>query len=191
MQLSDFLSGIIGIAKNGHRPPIACHFINIFVSTAKLKLISTRGFTLIEILIAIAIVGILSAIAIPVYTQHIDKTNNNQAIADIMTMQLAIERFHTNTFRYPANINEIPGNLPNNGLDPWGNPYLFLNIINGGPGIKGQVRKDKKLNPINTLYDLYSPGQNGVTKTQLDNKDSVDDVLLARDGGFVGLSSDF
>ncbi|MBM4207917.1 MAG: prepilin-type N-terminal cleavage/methylation domain-containing protein [Gammaproteobacteria bacterium] len=157
----------------------------------KNKIAGTLGFTLIELAIAIAIVGLLSAIALPVYMQHIDKSNNNKAIADIMMIQVAIERFHTANFRFPADINEIPGPLPNNGLDPWKNPYVYLNIVDGGPDIKGDVRKDKKLNPINTQYDLYSMGKNGVSKNQLDQKDSVDDIVLARDGGFVGLSSDF
>ena len=94
-------------------------------------------------------------------------------------------------FHYPATLADISSSLPNNGIDPWGNAYVYLNIIDGGPGIKGQVRKDKKLNPINTNYDLYSMGKDGVTKKQLDNKDSVDDIVLAGDGGFVGLSSDF
>jgi general secretion pathway protein G len=54
-----------------------------------------------------------------------------------------------------------------------------------------EVRKDHKLNPINTNYDLYSMGKDGVTKMQITQKDSVDDIIVAGDGGFVGLASDF
>lgn len=149
------------------------------------------GFTLLELLFGLAIVSLLASIAIPTYRAHIDKANNNNAIAHINQIQVCIERFYTENFSYPAVINDIASCLPNQGLDPWGNPYQYLNIIDGGPGIMGQVRKDKMLNPINTNYDLYSKGKNGVSKKQLDNKDSVDDVILARDGAFIGLSADF
>ncbi len=149
------------------------------------------GFTLLEILFAMAIVSLLTAIAVPVYRNHIDKMNNNNAIVQIYAIQVCIERFFTENFSYPANLADIAACLPNNGIDPWGNAYVYLNIIDGGPGIMGQVRKDKRLNPINTNYDLYSMGKDGKTKKQLDNKDSVDDIVLARDGGFVGISADF
>ena len=149
------------------------------------------GFTLLELMFGVAIISLLTSIAIPVYRGHIEKTDNNNAIRHIYEIQVCIERFYTENFSYPADLAAIANCLPNQGLDPWGNPYEYLNIIDGGPGIKGQVRKDKKLNPINTNYDLYSMGKNGVSKKQLDNKDSVDDIVLARDGAFVGLSSDF
>jgi general secretion pathway protein G len=153
--------------------------------------ILVSGFSLIELMFALMIVGVLSAIAIPVYNSHMTKSKNDQAINDIMAIQNEIERFYTLNFRYPGTLSDLPGTLPNNGNDPWGNAYVYLNIINGGNGIKGQVRKDKALNPINSLYDLYSMGANGVSKRQLDQKDSVDDIVLARDGGFIGLASDF
>lgn len=150
-----------------------------------------HGFTLVELLFSLMIIGVLSAIAIPAYNGYIDKTKNKTAISEITFIQICIERFFTENFQYPPTITDIALCLPNNGIDPWGNAYVYLNIIDGGNGIKGQVRKDKKLNPINSLYDLYSMGKDGKTKKQLDNKESVDDVVLARDGGFIGLSSDF
>jgi len=150
-----------------------------------------RGFTLVELMFSLLVIGVLTAIAIPTYTGYIDKTKIKTAISDIYFIQICIERIYTETFQYPPTIAVMASCLPNNGIDPWGNAYVYLNIIDGGPGIKGQVRKDKKLNPINTNYDLYSMGKDGVTKKQLDNKDSVDDIVLAGDGGFVGLSSDF
>lgn len=60
-----------------------------------------------------------------------------------------------------------------------------------GPGGKGKARKDHKLNPINSDFDLYSLGPDGVSKTQLTQKDSLDDIVRARDGGYVGLASEF
>jgi general secretion pathway protein G len=53
------------------------------------------------------------------------------------------------------------------------------------------VRKDHKLNPINSDFDLYSMGRNGTSQTQISQKDSLDDIIRANNGGFVGLASDF
>jgi general secretion pathway protein G len=102
----------------------------------------------------------------------------------------------------PPAIADLAGCLPNNGLDPWGKPYVYLNLIEevklkGKDKPKGEdkgddkKRRDHKENPINTLYDLYSKGEDGLSKAQLDNKESVDDVVLAHDGAFVGLASDY
>jgi general secretion pathway protein G len=151
-----------------------------------------RGFSLVELMFSIAIIGVLGAIAIPTYTGYIKNTKNDAAISDIKAIRLCIDRFYHVGFKHPASITDIPANCPpNNGLDPWDNGYVYLNIIDGGNGIHGQVRKDKNLNPINTLYDLYSKGADGLTHKQLDNKDSVDDIVLALDGTFIGISSDF
>ncbi len=144
-----------------------------------------------ELLLSIAAVGVLSAIASPSYTGYIEKMDNNKAITDIYQIQTCMERFHTETFQYPPTIATVADCLPNNGLDPWGNAYIYLNIINGGSGIRGQARKDHATNPINTLYDLYSMGKDGVTHTQVSNRRGKDDIVLGRDGAFVGLGEDF
>jgi general secretion pathway protein G len=149
------------------------------------------GFTLLELMVTVAIAAVLAAIAIPSYTAYIDKSRNAAAISDINIIQMNIERFNTETFRYPATLADIATKLPNNGKDPWGNAYVYLNIIDGGNSILSKVRKDKNLFPINRNYDLYSMGKNGVTKAQITQNDSVDDIIMAGDGGFVGLASDF
>ncbi len=160
------------------------------------------GFTLLELLTALAVIGVLSAIAIPTYKGYIEKMKINTTISDINFIQVCIELYHTETFQYPPTIADIVTCLPNNGIDPWGNAYVYLNLIDevkltGKDKPKGadkgddKKRRDHHENPINTLYDLYSKGKDGLSKAQLDNKESVDDVVLAHDGAFIGLSSDF
>lgn len=149
-----------------------------------------HGFTLMEMLLAVAIMGVLTAIAIPAYNGYIDRTKNDLAISYLLAIQTEIERYYTREFRYPAALSDITSALPNNGMDPWGRAFVYLNIIGGSPG-NGSVRKDHALNPINTKYDLYSLGKNGDTKQQISHRESLDDIILARDGGFVGLAADF
>lgn len=149
-----------------------------------------QGLTLIELMIVVAILGVIAMIAVPSYQQYKEEADKQLAIADLTEVRFYIERFYAETNRFPADITEL-GNLPNNGNDPWGNKYVYLNIANAGPGIKGQVRKDKKLNPINTQYDFYSKGKDGATHIQISNRSSLDDIIIARDGLFIGLAEDF
>ncbi len=74
-------------------------------------------------------------------------------------------------------------------LDPWGQAYRYFNIMTAKG--KGNLRKDKALNPINSDFDLYSMGKDGDSKLPLTPKVSHDDIIRARDGKFIGLASDF
>lgn len=149
------------------------------------------AFTLNELIMAVAVLGVLTLIAVPASRGYVDKTKNKAAVADLLKIQGEIQEFFTEQFRYPATITELASRLPNGGIDPWGRPYIYLNIADGGHGILADVRKDHALNPINSDYDLYSVGKNGVTMKQISQKDSLDDIIRGRDGGFVGLASDF
>ena len=76
------------------------------------------------------------------------------------------------------------------GLDPWDQPYEYLNIRTAGKG-KGGLRKDGKLNPLNTDYDLYSIGADGKTAGALSAKSSRDDIVRANNGAYLGLGEDY
>jgi general secretion pathway protein G len=149
------------------------------------------GFSLVELMFALLILAVLSLIAVPLYTGYKDRANNAKAVADLTAIEGEIERYHSETFRYPADWAEIAPRLPNIGNDPWGNAYVYLNIEEGGHGIQGLVRKDGALHPINTDYDLYSKGKNGTSLLPLTTPQGSDDIVRARNGGFTGLASDF
>ena len=61
----------------------------------------------------------------------------------------------------------------------------------GGGGGMGQARKVKFLVPINSRYDLYSMGKDGASVSPLTAKSSRDDIIMANDGGFVGLAKNY
>jgi hypothetical protein len=52
-------------------------------------------------------------------------------------------------------------------------------------------RRDRYLFPLNTDYDLFSLGPDGLTATALNNPQSLDDVIRANNGGFFGVASDY
>ncbi|MBW2039484.1 MAG: prepilin-type N-terminal cleavage/methylation domain-containing protein [Deltaproteobacteria bacterium] len=148
-----------------------------------------KAWTLIELMLVIAIVAILAGIAIPTYTNYIDKSRNSQAIADIGEMALEIMKFWAEHGDFPNTLAQV--GLANR-LDPWENPYQYLKI-QGVPKnqIKGKWRKDRFLVPINYDYDLYSMGKDGKSKPPLTAKHSWDDIVRANGGAYIGLASEY
>lgn len=134
----------------------------------------------------LAILAIVSSIAIVSYSGYTESTKRNQAIQQITAMSIVIDDFQFDNNRYPDSLVEV-------GLDsmrdPWGNPYRYLNIqTNRG---NGQNRKDHNLVPINSDYDLYSMGPDGRSVSPLTAAPSRDDIVRANNGGFIGQASDY
>lgn len=145
------------------------------------------GWTLVELMLILALVGVLAAIATPMYTNYRERIKRSTAVLDIRVLQTLItDHAAGNGGSFPASLAEV-GN--GGRLDPWGRVYQYVDLT--AVGGHGRARKDHRLNPINSDFDLFSMGKDGVSKTQLTQKDSLDDIVRARDGAFVGLASDF
>lgn len=73
-----------------------------------------RGFTLIELMIVVAIVGILSAVAIPAYNNHVMRARLAEAYSGLGTVQTNAEEFWSNNHTY-ANFDRLPPDSANFG----------------------------------------------------------------------------
>lgn len=178
-----------------------------------------QGFTIVELMIAVAIVGALAGLAIPNYLGFLDKARVARAIAEVRYIERVIDSYESAYAALPNSLAQVgAGEM----VDPWGNPYEYLNIAaltlpgNGGGGgngggnhtfhwfepdsayaagagngSAGRPRKDRFLHPINSDYDLYSMGKDGESLEPLTAKKSHDDVIRANDGSFVGLAVEF
>lgn len=144
------------------------------------------GYSLIESLIVLALLGTLSAIAVPAVMDQLEASRVATAVVDITTMSLDLQAFKEVNGRYPATLAEAGLDAA---TDPWDQAYRYLKIEGEGnvPGMK----KDQFLVPLNTDYDLYSVGPDGFTHTRLSSADALDDVVRAANGAFVGLGADY
>lgn len=144
-----------------------------------------RGFTMMELMLGVLLLGVLFAIAVPVYNGYRERVRVAQAVRDIAVLSADVQRFSLENRSFPETLDQIGGAIP---LDPWGRPYEYYNVEGNG---RGGARKDRRLNPLNTDFDLYSRGKDGRTKPQVSQRDSEDDIIRASNGRYIGKAADY
>ena len=129
----------------------------------------TTGFTLIEIMVVIVILGVLAALVVPRVMSRPDEARVVAAKQDVASILQALKLYRLDNQRYPSteqglqalvqrpSVAPVPPNwksylerLPN---DPWGKPYQFLN-----PGVKGEI----------DVFSFGADGQSGGTGVDAD-----------------------
>jgi general secretion pathway protein G len=138
--------------------------------------------------VALVILGILAALAQTLYSSYRERALVGQAISDMESLETRIAQYQTEFSQLPDSLARVANPAP---TDPWGRAYKYTRIAGGPPSVMGQVRKDKNLVPLNTDYDLYSVGPDGLSTPALTAQQSQDDVVRANDGRFLGPASSY
>ena len=118
----------------------------------RLNISRSSGFTLLEIMIVVVILGVLAALVVPKVMSRPDEARQVAAKQDIASLMQALKLYRLDNFRYPSTeqgltalVNQptaepVPPNWKGGGYldrlpnDPWGSPYQYLN-----PGVHGEI----------------------------------------------------
>jgi len=120
-----------------------------------------RGFTLIEIMVVVIIIGLLAAVIVPQVVSKVDEAKVTKAKSDVQTLETALTMYRLDNSKYPTTDQGLQalvtqptdpsirhwrqgGYIPHLSKDPWGNDYQYAS--------PGTHNKD---------YDLYSLGADG------------------------------
>lgn len=127
-----------------------------------------QGFTILEIMVVLVIIGILAGMIAPSFIGEADKAKVKKAATDIVTLEQALDMYKLNNHVYPTteqglsalveepSIDPVPKNYPEDGYirrlpeDPWGNDYQLMS-----PGENGKI-------------DIFSTGPDGQADTEDD-----------------------
>ena len=172
---------------------------NIAPFRARSQRFSPGGFTIVELIISLAIIGTLTAIAVPSIQDRIYRANVARAVTEIRLLEKEIISFKTERGRFPGWPPDMLETLQeigrDNFLDPWGTPYQYRNLESSAKeGLKPKgCRKDRSTNPLNYDFDLYSagPDRDLPSHKQITQGSGEDDIVRAANGRYVGEGSKF
>lgn len=136
-----------------------------------MKKLHQKGFSLLEIMVVLVIMGIMAALVGPQLLGNVDKARLQQLAADMKTLETTLKMYRLDNFVYPSSeqglqalvtkpdIDPVPKNWKRDGYidrlpkDPWGNEYMYVS-----PGEHGD-------------FDIYSLGADGVVGGDGQSKD--------------------
>lgn len=144
------------------------------------------GVTALELMLAVAILGVLAAIALPAYENYRERVRVAQAVVDIGAIGTLVARYGLDNGVFPDSLADVGADTMR---DPWGRPYQYVNHEDRRS--RGRWRRDKNIVPINTDFDVFSMGKDGDSRPPLTARMSRDDIVRANNGRFVGLASDY
>ena len=134
---------------------------------------AARGFSLVEILVVLVIIGLLVSIVAPNVLQRADEARVQKVRADFKNIETALKLYKLDNFNYPTTeqglaalvdkptMEPVPRNWKQGGYlesvpaDPWGNPYKYLSPPEFGRGD----------------YDIYTLGADGISGGEEQNAD--------------------
>ena len=136
---------------------------------------SSSGFSIVELLVVVVVIGVIAAIAIPTMINGLDRGRQKRTMADLRTIGAAIQSYVVDNDLYPtaANVVGLASTLHGDYIermpleDAWGNGFVYLGAATG--------------------YTVGSPGKDGGTSLLVvgGSTGDFDDDIVYANGSFV------
>lgn len=152
----------------------------VSLTRAHQKATNFRGFTLVELLMVIALIGILATLAIVNITEFKNSARISRCAGELRGLEKDIISFATEKGDYPTDLTVLASSIVS---DPWGRPYVYKKTADMLRTWIGE--------PLNSDFDLYSIGIDHLTADEITDADALDDIIRANDGAFCGSSKKF
>ena len=135
--------------------------------------------------IAVLAAGLIAgSFAVPAFTGYVERSRVARAVSDIGTVSLKLHQWQRSGRSLPQSLAEAGITA----VDPWGRPYVYLRAADAS---RSRLRKDGELVPLNSDFDLYSLGPDGISALALPAAPSQDDVVRAANGAFIGVAANY
>jgi general secretion pathway protein G len=126
-----------------------------------------RGFTLVELLVVMVIIGLLATLVAPGLIKQLGKSQQAAARTQIASLEQALDKFRLDVGRYPTTQEGLSTLVTNPGIDNWDGPYVKNSLLNDPwgrpynyqfPGTHGE-------------FDIFSYGRDGAPGGEKEDKD--------------------
>ena len=134
-------------------------------NTRSAREVVRAGFTLMEVMVVVAIILVLAGVGGVVYMRHLDDANMSRAKIDLKSLTSAVEMYKSRYQKFPDQLADLAKQQPNGGAsyitedalyDPWGQPYVYeptaLHSLTHKPRISCQTPSG----PISNWDSLHS-----------------------------------
>ncbi|HMK61849.1 MAG TPA: type II secretion system major pseudopilin GspG [Dissulfurispiraceae bacterium] len=131
---------------------------------------NSKGFTLVELLVVMAIIALILALVGPNIFSKLGKSKTSAAKAQIELYGQALDQYRLDIGHYPTTAQGLQALLANPGEEKWQGPYLKKNVLPVDPWNRQYIYQSPGMHGD---YDLYSLGRDGAQGGEGEDKDVV------------------